>query len=225
MASIVDIARALPDVEALRRHCIALAAFDIIREPKNAWAREHSFDARWRPGLAAAVMEGSGDGYFIGFCDQGALLIGFDHESPMSPYSSDPMQTWPGILDDVPNGLSWILSEIPEFLDDDAVLATSCTWRTSSGLSWNTGSRLRFPSDHDNPDGAAVILDELTQFEPGFHVLRLGLDSTSEVAAAVRGVLDLAGPVERFAAVLNPGCDVASVTSELHSIGYPRPRD
>ncbi|MEU3570559.1 hypothetical protein AB0E96_19375 [Kitasatospora sp. NPDC036755] len=221
MSSIVDVARLLPDVEALRRHSIALAAFDIIREPENAWAREHSFEPLWRPGLEAAVLEGGGDGYFIGFCEQGALLIGFDHESPMSPYAADPMRTWPGVLDEVPDSLSWILSEIPEFLDDDAVLATSCTWRSRSEPSWNTGSGLRFPPSHSDPDGAAVILDELTRFEPGFHVPRLGLAPTGEVAAAVRGVLDLAGPVERFAAVLNPGCDVAAVASQLHAIGYP----
>nr|WP_327070852.1 MULTISPECIES: hypothetical protein [unclassified Kitasatospora] len=89
-----DVARLLPEPDALRDHCRALAVLDAILSPD--WeARHYSFDSRWSPTEQLASMRnGSGDEYSIVFAPAGVYIRGFDHESPMSPYAAD--GGWPG---------------------------------------------------------------------------------------------------------------------------------
>ena len=45
----------------------------------------------------ASMRNGSGDEYFILFNLHGAIMKGFAHESPMSPWANDAKQIWPGV--------------------------------------------------------------------------------------------------------------------------------
>src|SRR4051812_26859448 len=115
--TIHDVARCLPSIARLREVCRALAALEIVRHPRagseagagpdavsGGGSREHDFLRGWRTGADAAVRRtGDGDGYVIAFTCYGAIALGFDHASPMSPYASaPPLRTWPGGLDAVP---------------------------------------------------------------------------------------------------------------------------
>ncbi|WP_306806483.1 hypothetical protein [Streptomyces sp. DH12] len=96
-----DTAALLPPVPALRDHCRALALLEAILRPDPAH-RRFTFHARWTATEELAAMSnGSGDEYAIVFAPAGALVVGFDHESPMSPYVGD--GPWPGVVDEVPD--------------------------------------------------------------------------------------------------------------------------
>jgi hypothetical protein len=106
--------------------------------------RDDGFNAKW-----------SGDEYFILFNEHGAAMKGFDHESVMSPWSSDDRKIWPGVYDKVPAEFSSFLNE-PAFSMDDA---TFCMWTQHGDSSWHIGVE-EFPSGED-PDGSAWMLEML----------------------------------------------------------------
>src|SRR6185369_15285801 len=92
----------LPDIELLRRLSQSMAMLDAILSPDWEY-RYYSFNSNWAPDeMMASMRNGSGDEYFILFNSIGAIIKGFDHESPMSPSASQSQATWPGVLDDVP---------------------------------------------------------------------------------------------------------------------------
>src|SRR5262245_65269722 len=68
--------------------------------------------------MMASMRNGQGDDFFILFNNSGAIIKGFDHESPMSPYAHKPKRVWPGVLDDVPDVFRSFLDE-PAFTIED----------------------------------------------------------------------------------------------------------
>jgi hypothetical protein len=56
--------------------------------------------------MVASMRNGSGDEYFILFDEHAATIKGFDHETSMSPWNSDPPVIWPGMYDRVPADFS-----------------------------------------------------------------------------------------------------------------------
>ncbi|WP_051450408.1 hypothetical protein [Actinospica robiniae] len=100
--SVHELIARLPDVEVVRDRCRVMAALDPILSPEWEF-RYSSFDAAWAPGQQTASMHnGSGDEYALVFTHGGAWAYGFDHESGMSPYRSDPLALWPGLIEGLP---------------------------------------------------------------------------------------------------------------------------
>src|ERR1044072_267162 len=92
----------LPNIDALKNLCQSLAMLDAIMSSDRDY-RYYSFDSKWGKGeMMATMRDGSGDEYFILFNSAGAIIKGFAHESPMSPYANESRKVWPGVLDDVP---------------------------------------------------------------------------------------------------------------------------
>src|SRR5438270_956866 len=101
----------LPDIPGLLRLTKSLAMLDAILEPQWEY-RYSSFNSRWGSGQQMASMDnGSGDGLFCLFFDQGVAIKGFAHESPMSPWANDDQRIWPGVLDQVPSRFAPFLNE------------------------------------------------------------------------------------------------------------------
>jgi len=115
----------LPNIESLKDLSQSLAILDAVFSPE--WeCRYYSFNSKWDEGeMMASMRNGSGDEYFILFNDKGAIIKGFAHESPMSPYANDAEKVWAGVLDDVPSDFKRFLSE-PAFSIEDT---TFCIWR------------------------------------------------------------------------------------------------
>jgi hypothetical protein len=142
----------LPDVETLQRLSQSLAMLDAIMSPD--WEdRYYSFNSKWSKGeMMASMRDGSGDNYFILFNRSGAIIKGFAHESPMSPFANVPPKIWSGVFDKVP-------SEFQEFLTEPAFSieeTTFCIWRRYSDLSWQVGD-IHYPQG-DDPDGSEDLL-------------------------------------------------------------------
>lgn len=87
-----------------------------------------------------------------GFDPAGCFIRGFDHESAMSPWTSDPPKIWPGVLEHVPEQFSPSLTE-PAFHMDDT---TFCIWFSADAQGWRQGE-IAYPAASD-PDGASWML-------------------------------------------------------------------
>lgn len=208
----------LPDVDVVRDRCRAMAALDAIMCPEWEY-RYFFFDPAWSPSAQMASMRnGSGDEYFIVFTPDGVWACGFDHESQMSPYRSDPLALWPGLLDGLPEVFRGQVTE-PAFCDPLGTLrATVCFWRAREAAGWECGSPPPSTREHDD-GGAGWLFEFLLEGDEGYSVFAQGSYDVQVDADAVRHLYALRPVTQRVAARLNPAADFSDVTAELRAIG------
>jgi hypothetical protein len=196
MSTVRDTAALLPDPAELRVHLRALAFLDSTIGDDEEFC-QYTFHADWGPGEEAARMvNGSGDEFSVLFTSAGVLIIGFDHESEMSPYGTDDEEVWPGVVDDVPAALRPLLDD-PAFRDESMGICpvTACLWRETGDTDWRTGPAIDFPTGNENPDGSDSLFHLLTDRSP--ETVRAHFEDYYEHAVpldAVRHVL-AGGPV------------------------------
>jgi hypothetical protein len=198
--SVLDVARALPGTEELRRRSQALAMCEAIISP--GWeSRYYSYDSRWnvdRGEHLASMRNGSGDEYSIVFSPAGVWIRGLDHEAPPVP----------GLFDDVPAVFAAQAGE-PAFGDG----ANICLWRETGGEQWH-GRGL---------DDVAWLFELLVDGTPGayqefaedYYEEDVDLEAVTEVFA-LRPLTD--GLVRR----LNPDVTVTYLADDIAEIDYPR---
>ncbi|MEU4873758.1 hypothetical protein [Streptomyces sp. NPDC021608] len=206
MSNARETAALLPHPDRLRDRLRALALLDATMSDDPRWC-EYAFDADWGPGEEAALMEnGSGDDFSVLFTPAGVLIRGFAHESEMSPYGTDDLRVWPGVIDEVPASLRPLLDH-PAFHDEaiDAPRVTVCIWRETDDSAWHTGPAVDFPTGHADADGSGFLFRLLT--EPSPEAVRAHFADHYERPVpldAVRHVLDGRAPTPAVAAALNP---------------------
>ena len=207
---------ALPDLVTLEKITQSLAMLDAVFSPE--WeSRYFSFNAQWNSSAGermASMRNGSGDEYFLLFTTNGAILKGFGHESPMSPWSSHPRQVWPGVLDHVPEKLSGFLSE-PAFNLNDATL---CIWRTTSDSQWHCGPVL-FP-EGDDPDGSEGLLWALDGNTQTYATFAREYFEVDPDVAAIEAVFQHRPLTPEIVARLNPLKDFDEALQDAEEIGY-----
>ncbi|MET9342687.1 hypothetical protein [Nonomuraea sp. NPDC003804] len=216
MKNVHEVAAALPSVEILRDHCRALAMVDAIRIPEWEY-REYSFDAHWAPGEEmASWRSGAGDDYSIVFCPAGVYIRGFDHESPVSPFASDDLRPWPGVVDDVPEVFRPQLEEVA-FTLEDVPLITCCLWRSTSDDGWRTG-RVTYERD-----GSDQMFDLLIDRSPEAYVAWAATDEEAPPVPVepVAHIFALRPLTEEVVRALNPEIGLRNVRADLQEIGYP----
>ncbi|MGV3607052.1 MAG: hypothetical protein ACO1RA_11660 [Planctomycetaceae bacterium] len=101
-----------------------------------------------------AFKSGSGDEVFVHFTKFGCIIIGFAHESEMSPYRKNPPELWPGLLSGVPVEFEASLEE-PAF---DIANTTFVVWRLATDTAWRTSS-IEYPND-EYGDGSRELLSQ-----------------------------------------------------------------
>lgn len=212
----VDVARALPGIEVLRARCRALAVLEAIVSPE--WeSRYYSYAAGWAPGQELASMSnGSGDHWNIVFQESGAIVLGFAHESVMSPAGNDE-ELWPGLVDDVPAVFTAQLAE-PAFFFENTLDATVCLWRETGDDRWHLGN-VEFPAGRPDPDGADELFDVLVsgayaEFAADYYEVALDEAAVAEIFALRPLTAEL---VRR----LNSETSLDELADDLAGIGYP----
>ncbi|MEV0931488.1 hypothetical protein ACIBMX_01665 [Streptomyces phaeochromogenes] len=220
-----DVARALPDVPALRNLCRSMAMVEAVLNPVGE--RFHSFNSTWSATEELASMRnGSGDEFDIVFPPAGAYVRGFDHESPFSPYHHDDVpRTWPGVVDSVPPIFQRYVHE-PAFTDENGTpVVTACLWREAEADHWQAG-QIDFPDGHPDPDGSTWLFELLVDPTPeAFQAFGEDYYETTIAIDAIRHVYDLR-PLDRaLIASLNPTASVEDVAQEAAAIGYPLVRE
>jgi len=209
------IAARLLDVDVMKKRCQSLAMLDAILSPEWEY-RYYSFNSKWADGqMLASMRNGSGDDYFILFNAHGAILKGFAHEAPMSPYAREPKQVWPGVLDEVPNEFADFLTE-PAFSINDT---TFCLWRRYSDSKWQTGD-VKYPAD-DDPDGAEDLLGLLTGGVCDYQEFAQSYFEKALPLSAIEYVYQQRPLTNEFVALLNPEIDLASLRDDIEEINYP----
>lgn len=141
----------LPTPELLRERCRLCSLIDTIVAPEFP---SFEFHSKWRRGeQLAAFKDGHGNFVFLWFSPRGCVVRGFDHESAMSPFQSDPPKPWPKLFEGLPKNLGYALRE-PAFALEEV---TFCFWHPS-GEHWERGP-VRFPRGAGrDADGARALL-------------------------------------------------------------------
>lgn len=206
---------ALPDISALKNLCKSLAMLDAIMSIK--WdSRYYSFNSKWGEGEEMASMRnGSGEEYFILFNSQGALIKGFSHESPMSPWANDPEQVWPGVLDQVPVEFESFLKE-PAFSME---ATTFCIWRRVRAESWQVG-KIKYPDDKD-PDGSDELLTILDGDPKRYQKFAEGYYERPADLGSIKAIYEHRPLTPEIIKRLNPDVTIRRLKSDLDEIDYP----
>lgn len=206
---------AMPAIDQLKRLSQSLALLDAILWP--TWgSRYYSCDAHWSDGeVLASMRNGGGDAYCILFTPAGAILKGFAHTAPMTPFRVHPPRIWPGVLDAVPRMFAAFLTE-PAFVIEET---TFCMWRTSHDTTWQRG-RIDFP-DHADPDGSQELLTILDGNPQTYHVYAEMNAGRPIDRAAVVAIYRHQPLTDATLFALNPAVSRAAITANCEEIGYP----
>jgi hypothetical protein len=206
--------KTLPDIDRLKALCQSLAMLDAIMSPDWEY-RYYSFDSKWGPDeMMASMCNGQGDDFFILFINDGAIIKGFDHESPMSP-----KRVWPGVLDDVPDVFRSFLDE-PAFTVEDT---TFCFWRRAEDQCWSIGN-IAYPkgSDPDGSDQLLVMLDgkpeTYREFAEEYYERNIPL-------FAVEYIYKHQALTDEIIEALNPDVSFVDLKADIENIGYSRTAD
>ncbi|MBV1849331.1 hypothetical protein [Catellatospora tritici] len=218
-----DLVQQLPPADTLLHRCRAFALLDAVFDQRY---RRHTFAAAWGPrGVPLAGMDNySGDEYTIVFDPSGVLLLGFDHESPATPWRDDDHEHWPGLLDGVPDPLTGYLRE-PAFLFEDFLDVTVVAWLETGDRTWRHGpvdfSEL-LDEDTPDPDGSAHLFGLLADGSATAYV-EFAADYFGRNVDAVAVAAVLAGQPLRpeIVAALAPEADFAAVAVDALAMGYP----
>ncbi|MFX4293896.1 hypothetical protein [Streptomyces bohaiensis] len=218
-----DVARRLPSLSVLRDRCRALAMLDAVLSPSPE-DRRHFFGSSGTPGQELASMaNGSGDEFAVVFSTDGAVLIGFDHESPMSPYANDG-EPWPGVVEHVPEPFAAVVAD-PAFADEEGVPnVTVCLWRGIGDKRWHHGE-IAFPTERTDADGADALFRLL--LADCSDAWRREAEDYYEVpvdSVAVAALFALRPLDQGLVAALRPGSSPADFAPHASTIGYPRRR-
>jgi hypothetical protein len=150
--------RRLPAPSLMRSHLRTLAMLDAVVSPAE---RSFEYHPGWRKNeQLGAFKDAEGDCFFAWFCARGAVIRGFAHESPMSPYRERPPRQWPALWDGLPAALAYAKTE-PAFGGDDVTFAC---WATDQET-WRAGN-VKPPAGKD-PDGFQALL--FGCFSSNFH--------------------------------------------------------
>ena len=208
--------KTLPDIDRLKALCQSLAMLDAIMSPDWEY-RYYSFDSKWDLNeMMASMRNGQGDDFFILFNNNGAIIKGFDHESPMSPYAHKPKRVWPGVLDDVPDVFRSFLDE-PAFTIEDT---TFCFWRRAEDSCWSIGN-IAYPKGSD-PDGSDQLLamhdgkpETYREFAEEYYERAIPL-------FVIEHIYKHQPLTDEIIASLNPDVSFADLKADIENIGYSR---
>lgn len=146
---------------------------DTILAPST---RSFEWHPRWnRREQAGVFKDGEGNFFFAWFCPRGAVVRGFDHESKMSPFQTDPPEVAPEMFDGIPEALLGAIEE-PAFSRNET---TFCFWSPGRSGRWLAGR-----SKHDTgdeTDGSAALLacfcDDFRRWACSFYGVELDDDA------------------------------------------------
>ncbi|MEM7261232.1 MAG: hypothetical protein AAF488_04520 [Planctomycetota bacterium] len=206
---------ALPTIADLERGMLALAALELILFDSDV-DPDRGFFPKW-DGTSTRVGvhdNGQGDHLFAVFDEAGCFMMGFAHESEMTPWRTKPPKIWPGLFDDIPEEFRGYLEE--EAFQPDS--ATFVIWRAHSHPRWCTASIV----DEFLPwDGSDDLLELAT---PNAELYREWAEENFEVEVELDAIESIVS-LTPFDGTLYERFDCPKeferVREELSGIGYP----
>jgi hypothetical protein len=212
----------LPAPPALVRLGQSVAMLDAIVFPDDWSDRYHSFDAKWGRGEQVFSMRnGSGDFYFVWFAKAGAVLQGFAHESPMSPWSKERSKekgaprVAPGMFDGLPKTLRYAKTAAAFCAEPEEV--TFCAWWTKP-KGWQKGSVV-LPKGGD-PDGSKDLLFILDG-KPKTYAKFIKEYVRPVALPHIEKIYRHTPLTKAIVRAINPEASYQVVSKEAKTIGYP----
>ena len=175
----------------------------------------YEFHAQWsRSEQMGAIKNGSGDELFVHFTPAGCFIKGFAHESVMTPYRTNPLTHWPGLLSSVPLAFESSLKE-PAF---DIPATTFVVWRLAGDPRWHT-DEIEFP-DHYYGDGSQELLPRLLLTGSEFADWLAENYEVEVDADVVSDVFENRPLTDAQLRALNPSAAIAELRSAVQQTGY-----
>lgn len=164
--------------------------------------------------MMASMRNGLGDDYFILFNEYGAIIKGFAHESPMSPYAQNPKRVWQGIFENVPQEFESFLLE-PAFSIEDT---TFCIWRKNHDLTWQIGEIDYLHGE--NGDGLEDLLYILEGNPQTYHQFAEEYYETEIEISDVKEIYEHKPLSEKLVKKLNKEVSLEDLQEDIEEIGY-----
>lgn len=205
----------IPNSTQLKRLCQSIAMLEAIIMPKWEY-RYYSFKASWDNDTDVFSMRnGSGDEMFIIFIPDGVLIKGFAHESPYSPYQTDPPRVLRGIIDTIPKVFKHLIEE-PAFLFSDT---TFCCWQKIGNQEWSYG---RQPTLQENySDGSRELLAILDGKPETYHQWVIEYYEKSISLESIKEIYTHTPLNSTLIKSINDDYDIKVILSEAREIAYP----
>ena len=205
----------LPTIEGLRQRLQQMAALESVFAIEYGES-DYSFYPKWgRSEQMGAVKNGSGDELFAHFTPVGCCIIGFAHESSMSPYRTDPPELWPGLLSSVPAEFQASLDE-PAF---DIASTTFVVWRIASAETWRTDS-IEYPDDSYG-DGSYDLLSRVLVSAVDFADWLEENYEVDVVGDVVANVFENRPLSDTQLSAFNSNASLATLRKVVAATGYP----
>lgn len=199
----------LAQPKALKQSLLQLATLNIILCDEE-WLRYHRYQKHWSEGVDLATIDnGAGDHMYIFFTEKGAVIKGFDHESPVSPHARDEYQVWEGMYDGLPNHFDALLTD--EAIEKEEV--TFCFWNKSG--QWRQGNVV-FNNGEDDGSGflLGTLFDDPVEFKDwadDYFEMELSLET-------IASIYDGMPITDDQIKALNPEADLVTVREALDQI-------
>ncbi|WP_147866903.1 hypothetical protein [Stieleria maiorica] len=205
----------MPTIEGLRQRLQQMAALESVFANEYGES-DYAFHPKWgRSEQMGAVKNGSGDELFAHFTPVGCCIIGFAHESSMSPYRTDPPELWPELLSSVPAEFQASLNE-PAF---DIASTTFVVWRLASGETWRTDN-IEYPDDLYG-DGSNDLLSRMLMSAVDFADWLEENYEVDVVGDVVANVFENQPLSDTQLAALNSKASLANLRKVVAETGYP----
>jgi hypothetical protein len=205
----------LATIETLRRLTQSLAMLDAVVEREWEY-RYYCFNSNWAVDEQMASMRnGQGDSWYCVFGTPGVFLKGFDHESPMSPWSMETPRVWLGVMENIPEAFKAFATE-PAFSMQDT---TYCLWRGVQDSEWRVGN-IAYP-DGEDPDGSGWMLSILEGNPKTYRDWAEEYFERPISLSAVEQIYEYRALTPKVVRELNPKIDFASILADASEIGFP----
>ena len=205
----------LPDIDSLRRRLQQMAAIESVVAIEYGES-QFEFHPKWDGSeQMGAFKNGSGDELFAHFTRSGCIIIGFAHESRMSPFRSSPPKLWPGLLSDVPIEFKASLDE-PAF---DITSTTFVVWRLITDDVWRAGT-IEYSEDAYG-DGSQELLSHLLYSASDFAEWladNYEVEINTDIVSAVFANNPL---TDEELSTLNPDASTKQLRKAVTDTGYP----
>jgi hypothetical protein len=153
---------------ALRQTLRAMAAVAVVRKPRFP---DHFFHLDPATGSAVAAWNDfAGNRCHFRFHPAGAMILGFDHESPMSPHAREGPEfaPWSGVYDSLAVDLMAVVPHNPLDPEYDYREVTFCLWNMGDTDVWEKGT-IDYPErGYGDPDGQRYILGSVRNYQDDF---------------------------------------------------------
>lgn len=204
----------LPNIDDLKKYLRSLATLDSILSPEWEF-RYYSFNFKWDEDTAlASIRNGSGDHIFFIFNDFGCLIKGFNHESLMSPFQSETISIYPGIVDKIPPDFMKYLQDVSLIPEE----ISFCIWKKYSDMSWQVGEII-FPDTND-PDGSEQLLSLVFTNPTQYQKWAEEYYETNIEIELITHIFLNEPLTEDIVFAINPQASIEMVNNDLQEIGY-----